>query len=929
MRVIVRSKIMRLLTYVLIAIMLTQNISFLSDSSALAVDTPTLAWLSPLSATVTADVNVGSVLPIKFKWTNSNGHVHDESVSVRVRNAVTGTLISGFTYGAQISINDSSGEYSLNFDPAKYRLAVGTQLKAMVYFGGRLKGTALAKIVQASEVDSIGRVEPLDPNKIITDNESGQQVVNDQVLITFKDTITDETARGKIAAINGEVVGYITGMNDYQVRIKNNPTLAQLKDIIEQLNSDPDVEVAILNTVDNFNQLLPAQGMDPKWFEGNQDSWDENNPRGKNWGLEAIFASTAWNHNDEMSKVKVGILDTAIDFNHEDLNIPVSNIQNNMNLPHNHGTHIAGVIGAKSNNDKGITGILWNRDIYGYTPNFTEMMQTQIYEHKLGLIWLLKKGAKVINVSQGMNYIGNNLEYPPTDVQNYLNEPKEYWTAYLKKLINKNYDFLIIQSAGNDSINAKWNGFFTAIDDPEVKSRVIVVGAMKRNSIFDWLLGTYQYADFSNYGPLVDVLAPGVDIYSTITNNYNYMSGTSMAAPHVTGVAGMVWAVNTNLTGPQIKQIITGTADRPITFKGRNYNILNAKAAVERAKSTEATQPIPQSPTGIVMGKIVDANNQSTGIQGALISVFKGGNYFASTASDVDGSYELILEPGDYQIFVSKDGYISDFTNVTVSEGITTYPFTLRAVRNSNTNGTVQGIITSAINGQGVSGVVVKFRRGINSTTGDVVDTTTTNYGGVYSISLPPGNYTAEVTGIGYSTGYFYAVSIGGETKGNQNAAIAPVLPEGQTRIVLTWGATPSDLDSHLTGPTPDGGRFHIAYYNKEYYYNGEKYVDLDLDDTSSYGPETTTIYNQITATTVIEQIDGKYRFTVHDYSNGGSYNSTALSNSGAQVQVYRGSNLVATYNVPSDIVGTYWNVFEMNGDNITPINTVSNNSNY
>ena len=89
----------------------------------------------------------------------------------------------------------------------------------------------------------------------------------------------------------------------------------------------------------------------------------------------------------------------------------------------------------------------------------------------------------------------------------------------------------------------------------------------------------------------------------------------------------------------------------------------------------------------------------------------------------------------------------------------------------------------------------------------------------------------------------------------------------------------------------------------------------LDLDDVSSYGPETTTLY---------EQINGTYRFSVHDYTNRNSTYSLALSNSSAQVRVYDNSGLIANYNVPPNNEGTLWTVFELNNGTITPINTFS-----
>ncbi|MDO5518409.1 MAG: hypothetical protein Q4F66_12720, partial [Clostridium sp.] len=91
--------------------------------------------------------------------------------------------------------------------------------------------------------------------------------------------------------------------------------------------------------------------------------------------------------------------------------------------------------------------------------------------------------------------------------------------------------------------------------------------------------------------------------------------------------------------------------------------------------------------------------------------------------------------------------------------------------------------------------------------------------------------------------------------------------------------------------------------------------ANLDVDDTSSYGPETTTIYNLGT---------GIYRYSVHDYTNGSSSNSSALANSGATVDVYKGSTSLGHYTVPANQNGTLWTVFEIRNGQIYPINTVN-----
>jgi hypothetical protein len=196
------------------------------------------------------------------------------------------------------------------------------------------------------------------------------------------------------------------------------------------------------------------------------------------------------------------------------------------------------------------------------------------------------------------------------------------------------------------------------------------------------------------------------------------------------------------------------------------------------------------------------------------------------------------------------------------------------------------------------------------------VENTTTGPNGTYSFSsLPAGNYTAEASGTGYSNSYFPVICIGNTSSGNQNGVISPIIDPNQTRIVLTWGPVPSDLDSHFTGPLADGTRFHMFYPYADPFSPWPDIVHLDLDDVTSFGPETTTL---------LQQIDGVYRFSVHDYSNRNSTTSAAMSNSQAQVRIYRGSNLVASFNVPLSQPGTLWTVFEIEGSTIRPINTMA-----
>ncbi len=215
------------------------------------------------------------------------------------------------------------------------------------------------------------------------------------------------------------------------------------------------------------------------------------------------------------------------------------------------------------------------------------------------------------------------------------------------------------------------------------------------------------------------------------------------------------------------------------------------------------------------------------------------------------------------------------------------------------------GRITDVSN-VGIEGAIIEFRNGTGTTSGDVVGQTTTGKFGYYSIALPAGMYTGEISGPGLVTSYMIANAPTDEYLPLQNETAIRAAGINEVKIMLTWGQNPQDEDSHLTGPGP----FHTWYADKQYSVDGVVYADLDWDDTQSYGPETTTIRRLV---------DGVYRFYVHHYSGVGT-----LRESGATVKIFdSGSNTPSqTFNVPTGEGNErYWIVFEMqvseNGSNI------------
>ncbi|TMU55117.1 S8 family peptidase [Flagellimonas algicola] len=202
-----------------------------------------------------------------------------------------------------------------------------------------------------------------------------------------------------------------------------------------------------------------------------------------------------------------------------------------------HGTHVAGIIAAERNNGKGVNGVAKNVKIMSVraVPNGDEYDK----DVALAIRYAVDNGAKIINCSFGKSF-----------------SPNAQWVYdAIKYAASK--DVLIVHAAGNDgndldspeNPNYPNDHMFGAM---EIANNVITVGALTSS------YGSKMVATFSNYGSQnVDVFAPGDAIYSTLPNNkYDFMGGTSMAAPAVAGVAALVRSYYPQLSAVQVKQII-------------------------------------------------------------------------------------------------------------------------------------------------------------------------------------------------------------------------------------------------------------------------------------------------------------------------------------------------------------------------------------
>ncbi len=232
----------------------------------------------------------------------------------------------------------------------------------------------------------------------------------------------------------------------------------------------------------------------------------------------------------------------------------------------------------------------------------------------------------------------------------------------------------------------------------------------------------------------------------------------------------------------------------------------------------------------------------------------------------------------------------------------------------ASATGSINGVIRNSQNAASIAAATVELRLGANNTTGTPLSVTIANALGIYSFSgLQAATYTVVAKATGFLDGSRGSILVAGAVVPNQDVILSPTLAAGQTRIVLTWGNSPSDLDAHLTGPTQDQQQFHICWTNQGSP-TSSPFASLDNDEVDGLGPETITISTQV---------PGTYRFYVFDYSNSPTPVSTPLSGSGARVQVFRGASLLSDFTVPSG-AGNLWSVFSLNGSTVTPINTLT-----
>lgn len=616
--------------------------------------------------------------------------------------------------------------------------------------------------------ENVGEIyfEPTSDEHIAISEDGITMYADNELLVVAKAGVSKTEIMNLAAEYDAEVVGYIEQTRDYQWKLKSGDP----KIVFEELVENPLLTEVELNYI--TETITEDYNVGNRWntnstggTELNQGSAlkDENNSNSSYnewWGLDRINAPEAWEFMDENNPIpiKVGLIDSGFNESHNDLSFANNGVfyQNGKNDTDlfsdwisekvkvngrdvnkiyqytHHGSHVAGTMAANGQNEDGIIGVYpyGNNRLYGVSmrgasgdyskSDSPTKVNASAMEYKVALAELIFRNVKIINFSMGWGAI----DQYNSDGSVKTNEGREksisITSAFLSRLLDSGYDYVIVCSAGNDSnddpnlssmvptshLESEYNSVFSGITKNEIKDRIIVVGSIDDNN---------EISNFSDAGNRVDIFAPGRDIWSTWSeydengntiDPYLNATGTSMASPHIAGVAANIWSMNNALTGKQVKHIVCNAClkdenDQPyvpyINPNRQDKWISDCEFAVRVAFNSRENgiiEFVDELKYGSAMGWVYnntdgsDNYNKDTwkGIPNVRISVSENaeGTGFwrpvvdesgndIETITDSDGHYELILPEGEYKITATDNTYGTKSISVKIKENEVAY----------------------------------------------------------------------------------------------------------------------------------------------------------------------------------------------------------------------------------------------------------------
>jgi len=410
------------------------------------------------------------------------------------------------------------------------------------------------------------RRKPADQERILRDlvrkmdiRVPTDEYAADRILVKFRPTVSALSVGAILTAYGSPNFKTVADIGVLKVQIPSGTSIASF---LYALRLNPDVEYAEPDYRTRV-QVTPDDELFWRQYALNNTGQGSALPDSPDATQGAdIKAITAWDMTTGLSDVIIAVLDTGVDLNHPDIkNKLVSagrdfiNDDNDATDDNWHGTHVAGIAGAETNNGQGIAGVAWNSKIL--PVKILDQDGSGYYSQLIdGIVWAADQNAKVVNMSLGGDFPSNALL-----------EAVQY--AHEKGVI-------VVAAAGNDGTFVSYPA---AYDD-----FCLAVAATDYND---------KHTSWSNTGIQVDIAAPGDRILSLVptwlfgssAQPYAFASGTSMAAPHVAGFAALIRSLKSWLSVDEVMNVIRYSADdvNSSTLPGKDIEIGYGRINMERA----------------------------------------------------------------------------------------------------------------------------------------------------------------------------------------------------------------------------------------------------------------------------------------------------------------------------------------------------------
>lgn len=313
------------------------------------------------------------------------------------------------------------------------------------------------------------------------------------------------------------------------------------KEELEKTLKDLDLDVRYIQENYTVHALEEVSDITPMDIHPDQE-----------WNYNMIKASEAWDTNSGSSDTSIAVLDTGIDSDHENLKDYVNTeagqnfVGDDTDDDQGHGTHVAGTIASYGK----VSGVMEEGTLIPVKV-LDDDGDGSMYDIQKGITYAASEGADVINMSLGGGEYNQGMK-------------EAIESANSKGTI-------VVAASGNDGQQD--------ISYPAAYDNTIAVGSVTSSK---------SRSIFSNYGEELDVMAPGSNIYSTTPDgNYDAMSGTSMASPHVAGVMGLIRSADSDISVDDATSILKETAKNVGPDREYGYGIVDAKEAVQEADDGE------------------------------------------------------------------------------------------------------------------------------------------------------------------------------------------------------------------------------------------------------------------------------------------------------------------------------------------------------